>query len=510
VATERKHEVQALWPVATLAGSDVARAYAGAFCTDAAAALASQVESRLEMTGPVTAAALAALYGVGAGAVQTALHALEARGAILRGRFVPTEADEQWCDRRLLARIHRYTLNRLRQEIEPVPAAAYMRFLAEWQHATPAMRLEGAGGMAALVDQLSGFEAPAAAWEAALLPQRLRDYHGALLDEQVRGGYCAWLRLSPKRPPTGRAAGTLRNTPLALVLRRDLRTWLGFAGVPGMPAPGSAAAIILDHIARHGASFFTDIVADTGLVRTQAENALDELAAAGLVTCDSFAGLRALMMPPARRGGHGRHARRAGAGGFELAGRWAQVARNGAPASGAEAAPDEDVLMTLARQLLRRYGVVCRRLLERESALPQWQHLLRVLRRLEGAGEIRGGRFLAGVSGEQYALPEAVAALREARRQTPGQLVTISAADPLNLLGIIVPGVRIPATLSTRIALLDGEGVAVAGEGEVRLLRPLAAADAMKVRTALVGVSPAAPHSHSGSGFKGRNRWRSP
>lgn len=490
VATERRHEALALWPEARLVESAAAAAHPRRASPEPAAALEALVRARLEMSGPLGAAQLAELFGVASSRVAVALGALENAGIVLRGHFDEAGEDEQWCDRRLLARIHRYTLNRLRQAVEPVPAAVFMRFLAEWQGVSQGARLEGAEGVLEAVRRLSGFEAPAGAWESALLPARVGGYQSALLDGLMSSGRCTWLRLSPKRPPPGRAAGargggTLRSTPIALMPRADAAAWLAAAG----PAPGSpgdaASAAVWAHIESRGASFFDDIVADTGLLRTQCENALDELAAAGFVTCDSFAGLRALVMPSARRNAFGRRTRRTTLPGIEEAGRWDRIRRPVADEAGERF--DEDALETLARTLLRRYGVVFRRVLERECSLPPWRHLLWTLRRLEAAGEIRGGRFVAGFSGEQFALPEAVGALRDCRRREPsGRIDVVSAADPLNLVGIVLPGVRVPALAANRVAYLDGEPAAVFAGDELRLLKDADTAVSTKLRTALL------------------------
>lgn len=485
VATERRHEMQAVWPASRWSERAAAAAFRASSAVTGEGALQALVQSRLEMSGPQTTTALAELFAVGVPVMRTALAALEARGIVLRGQYLPGEMGEQWCERRLLARIHRHTLNRLRKEIESVSSAVFMTFLVDWQYASAATRLEGAQGLEAVVAQLCGFEAPAAAWEAEILPQRVRGFHSAMLDDLVRAGRCRWLRLTPKRSATARQTGTLRNTPLALVQRNAMRTWLTAVGPDTGALPTGAAAAVLDCIAELGAAFFDDIVEATGLLWTQAENALDELAAAGLVTCDSFAGLRALTTPSAKRQPPGRRSRRSTAPSIDAAGRWARIQRPPAMASGAEL--DGEVAEGIARILLRRYGVVFRKLLERESGLPPWRYLLWALRRMEAAGEIRGGRFVAGYSGEQFALAEAVTALRECRKQASDTRIdVIAAADPLNLIGVLLPGVRVPALVGQRVALLGGEVAAVMTGREPLLLRTVDTATALRLRTALL------------------------
>ena len=439
----------------------------------------------MEMSGPQTAMAVVRSFGLGESELAQAMAALETGGSVLRGMFVPGVEATQWCDRRLLARIHRYTLNRLRQEIEPVASACYMRFLLAWQYADAQVRLQGVEGLAKLIELLAGFEAPAAAWEAHLLPARMHSYDRTLLDQLVTSGRCVWLRLSPKRS-RGRSAGTLRTTPIAVVPRPQLGPWLDAAETADDEPVSANAAAVRDAIAARGASFFDDIVAHTGRLRTQCEDALDELAAAGLVTCDSFAGLRALTLPSAKRNRFARRPRRTTALGIEAAGRWDWI-RRPPPAAGADDVYSDATLEAIAWTLLRRYGVVFRRVLERETGLPPWRDLLWTFRRLEAAGGIRGGRFVAGFSGEQFAVPEAVTALRKQRNAPDdGRLRIVNATDPLNLVGIIVPGLRLPATTKNSVLYADGEAVAVNCGGEIRVLKAVEPAQAVRIRTALI------------------------
>jgi len=486
-ATERQHEIVGLWPTVHLERRGAALGYPAAPAPDVESALVQLTRSRLEMSGPLPASTLCRLFGLESNRIVQALTQLENNGIALRGRYVADLDEVQWCDRRLLARIHRYTLGRLRQDIEAVTSAVFMRFLCDWQHLTPSSRLAGPGGLYEIVRQLAGFEAPAGAWETHLLAIRMRAYQGELLDDLVRAGRVAWLRLTPKRSNAARQAGTLRSTPLAVMPRVDLQPWLNGTDDQAIATPGGAAGRVLTHIEQRGAAFFDDIVAGTGLLRTQCENALDELAAAGLVTCDSFAGLRALTLPATRRNPPGRRARRTTQAGIDEAGRWDRVRRE--PASEpSEVLRNEDTCDAIARSLLRRYGVVFRAVLERETALPPWRFLLWALRRMEAAGEIRGGRFVAGHSGEQFALPEAVAALRDARRHDgTGRVISVNAADPLNLVGVILPGVRIPAVENNQLAFVDGEAAGFRRGNDFHLVAGLAPTLAVKVRTALLG-----------------------
>jgi len=491
VATERLPMLEAVFPGVTCEPSLVAPERERARAWTREDGLRELVRGRLEVVGPTTAPEVARGLGVTAGDVDIALAALEHEGFALRGHFTPGVSALEWCERRLLARIHRYTLDRLRKEIEPVAAADFMRFLFRWQRLAPDARAQGPEGLAAVLELLDGYEIAAGAWETDVLPARLEDYDPLWLDGLCLSGEIAWGRLSPAGPSSGHKSGPIRTTPIALFRRERGALWRSLA-----PAP-DPASLTLSHSARavfealdgRGASFFGDLVNATGLLRSEVEKGLAEVVAWGLVTADSFAGLRALLVPSDRRrplgaGGFRRRGRTA-AFGVETAGRWSRVAV-GAPAS------QEQVAEMVAWQLLRRYGVVFRRLVARESLLAPWRDVLRAYRRLEARGEIRGGRFVAGFSGEQYALPEAVGSLRAVRRdQTApeaGELVAVGGADPLNLAGIITPGDLIPAVAGNRVLYRNGIPVAVKeGEGgRERFLVDVSADEAQVLRDALV------------------------
>jgi ATP-dependent Lhr-like helicase len=447
-------------------------------------ALIEILRGRLEGLGPVTEAALAAPLGLRPGEISAALIALETEGFAMRGRFSPEADAEEWCERRLLARIHRYTVGRLRAEIQPVAARDFLKFLFSWQRVALEARMEGPDALEVLIRQLEGFEAPAGAWETEILPARLDGYEPSWLDDQCLAGRVAWARLRP-RNGSERSATPVRTTPIALVARRHAAFWASLSSAEDPPRPGSRAQAVADVIRQYGASFFDELVEGTGLLRPQVEEALAELVALGLVTSDSFAGLRALLRRPAA----GRH-RRAAIFGMESAGRWA-LARRAPPQK--EARPE--AVEHLARALLVRYGVVFWRLLEREAPwLPPWRDLLRVYRRLEARGEIRGGRFVAGFSGEQFALPEAVGVLREARRKPPsGAWISLSGADPLNLAGILTPGPKLAALTGNRLVYRDGLPVALLAGGEVQFLEPLDPPTQWEAHKALLrGAVPAA------------------
>ena len=486
VATERFDQAMVVFPgLRVLEGPGLGLSRQDGAKTSAEDALHEFVRGRLGVQGPLVAAELAGRWGLPESTVVVALAALEQEGSVLRGRYSQTAGPAtEWCERRLLARIHRYTLNRLRAEIEPVPAAAFLRFLMSWQGAAPGSRGEGLEALQRVVDQLAGFEAPAGAWDGAVLPLRLQGYVPGDLDQLLVRGRCVWARVSPKAEPAGRPAGPVRATPIAVLPRKALADWLAFAPEP-VGTPSGAAGRVLEVLQAQGASFFEDLLAETRLLRTQLEDALGELVGLGLVTADSFSALRLLLQPTSRRRPG---ARRGGSATLEQAGRWDLVRRRGA-LSDLRAAEAQTPLERVAMTLVQRYGVVFRRILERESLAPPWRDLLPVLRRLEARGELRGGRFVGGFSGEQFAAPSAIDMLRAARQPAPeAPFIGIHAGDPLNLAGIVLPGLRIPAVPGNRLVFHQGEVVAVQLGSEVRFLKPLSNEDQIRARTALVGA----------------------
>ena len=463
---------------------------------DPEAALAEIVRGRLEGLGPVSAAALADALDLARAAVDAALLRLEREGFAMRGTFSAPDAGPEWCERRLLARIHRYTVKRLRAEIEPVSAADCMRFLIHWQHAAHASRMSGPDAVAAMIGVLEGFEAAAAAWETELLPARVSDYDPEWLDELCLKGRATWMRVSRAQPePAGvpTAAWPVRVTPITLLSRRNLGLFAAFVPASELPVMRSQTRAVYDYLAAHGASFFDEILAGGAMLRTQVEEAIGELVSLGLVASDSFIGLRALLLPLDRRKpiAGSRRRRRAALFGIEDAGRWTLTRR----ASVGAAPTGVDVAEQIARVLLKRYGVVFWRLLGREAAwLPPWRDLLRAYRRLEARGEIRGGRFVGGFPGEQFALPEAVTGLREARRAPRmGELIAVCGADPLNLAGILTPGPKVPALTGNRVLYRDGVPIAWSIGGSIAFDPALAASEQPSARDALIRRHALAP-----------------
>ncbi|HEV8577898.1 MAG TPA: DEAD/DEAH box helicase [Thermoanaerobaculia bacterium] len=493
IAAERLPQLRAVQPAAELE-PEIAAPPRFAREWSAAEALVEIVRGRLEGLGPIEAGALATDLGLRRSAVEAALASLETEGFVFRGRFTLGVDGEEWCERRLLARVHRYTLDRLRREIEPVSQVDYLRFLLAWQRVDTDERSEGPESLHALVEQLEGWEAAAAAWEGEILPVRMKEYDPSWLDALCLAGRYVWGRATAPELDGGRKSGPVRATPIALLSRGNLSFWREIAPPPDPAALDLSAGArdVYDLLRNRGACFFGEIAQGAGLLHTQLEMALAELVAWGLVTSDSFTGLRALLVPAHKRPPVDRAGSRRGGAvslfGMENAGRWSllHAGASATPAPSLDTASREAIEM-VAWNLLRRYGVVFRRLLERETLLPPWRDLLYVFRRLEARGEIRGGRFVDGFSGEQYALPDAVGRLRSLRKQPrKGVLISVSAADPLNLVGIATPGDRLPALAGNRLLYRDGEPIAVLEGREPRFLVELDAAATWQARSTLV------------------------
>jgi ATP-dependent Lhr-like helicase len=391
----------------------------------------------------VTAEQFRAPLGIDDTRIDVALLTLEAEGFVLRGQFTGSGGATEWCERRLLARIHSETLQRLRKDIEPVSAADYLRFLVEWQGLGE--RASGEAALVAALERLEGFAAPAAAWEESILPQRVADFEPQMLDRLCAAGRIVWLRLGAR----GEARAPVRHTPIVFVPRSAARTWRAFATRASDEHLSEAARTVRNTLRGEGALFFGDLPVRR-LPREDLRAALAK-PSRGLAHADTFAGLRVLITP---QRAHPRRRR------IEDAGRWVllrDIGDTGKADRGRAFRPDSsdpNAVEHIARALLRRYGVVFHKVLEREIALPPWRELLRVYWRLEARGELRGGRFIEGFAGEQFALPEAVGLLRELRRHPRAVApVRIAASDPLNLTGILLPGERIPGRLGAEVEM---------------------------------------------------------
>jgi len=466
-AAERRRWVEAAFPAAVFHPDRVPDALAGAETPDPDVVAAEAMRGHLEVTGPVTVSELSARTGLATTRVQVGLGRLEAEGFAMRGSFDTALEDEQWCSRRLLARIHAYTQHRLRREIEPVTAQELVRFLLQWQHVAPGSQRQGRAGVLAVVDQLQGFEIPAGAWEEAIFPARVEGYQHRWLEDLCHSGDLVWGRLSPR---TADAEGTVRRgsatpsraTPVTFSLREDL-PWLLRAArgdaVPAEPVHG-AARDVLDALRTRGAMFHSELRTATGRLPVEVEEGLWDLVARGIVTADGFQAVRSLLSARQAWKRRQRHEQRLRTGARRAPtwreggeGRWALL-----PTGGPDDEPDRETLAEqVAGQLLARWGVVFWDLMARENLALPWREVVWALRRLEARGIVRGGRFVTGPSGEQYALPEAVEELRRVRRSARGgQTVRLNGADPLNLVGIILPGARITAVRTNSITYRDG------------------------------------------------------
>jgi ATP-dependent Lhr-like helicase len=401
------------------------------------------VSGWMELSGPATVAELSEKLAFSTDTIASALLRLEGQGQMLQGHFRNAAGEVEWCNRRILARIHRTTLGRLRREIEPVTALNFERFLHRWQHVSQGSQLHGADGTLQIIRQLQGYEIPASSWESEVLPSRVSRYDPAFLDELCLSGEVMWGRLSPHPAfAESRRVRPTRIAPVSLFLREDAWWLMDGAGSDQSTGMSHAAQEVIAALERNGASFFADLVRQTKRLASEVEDGLWELVAGGSVTADGFDNLRALIDPKRRRG--------EGSGGRKrprhAAGRWALVRHSASPVS------PEQRIENFTRQLLMRWGVLLRDLLAREMVAPPWRDLLPVLRRMEARGEIRGGRFISGFTGEQFARPEALDMLRALRREeAPTLPVPIANADPLNLTGIIMPGPRV-----SRLAVAAG------------------------------------------------------
>ena len=454
VAAERARNFSLLYPDAVFESK---LAEVGSSASSFDDALLAAAKGWMTHLGPTTASALAGMLSLRASSVEQALLRMEASGAVLRGNFTGSTGETEWCERRLLARIHRLTLGTLRKQIQPATAAQFLRWLLRWQHIAPNSQLTGERGLREVLGQLQGFEIPANAWEPEILARRVSNYDPAWLDQLCLTGAVGWGRLSP-HPATleDSAEGKRRVIPTSVApvtfFARDDADWM----IPRHPANAEnatatrglseAAAQVFQFLQQRGASFFIDVVKGTGKLKAEVETGLWELVAAGIVTADGFDNLRALINPKRRSGqGSGKAARPR-----HSAGRWSLLYTDAATdrARATEAT---------CWMLLQRYGIVFRDLLARETVAPKWRELLLAFRRLEDRGEIRGGRFVDGFLGEQFALPVAAESLRASRQlPTSGEVAVISAADPLNLVGIIVPGDRMPAISGRHVSYRDG------------------------------------------------------
>ncbi|ESS73125.1 putative ATP-dependent helicase Lhr [Methyloglobulus morosus KoM1] len=477
VSAERLHECLILFPDISLS-PDIA-----AVTVDRALSLEDSlrglVHSRMEYLGPITVVELAQPLGMAISKIEQTLLALEQQGIVLQGQFTPGTQATEWCERGLLARIHRYTQKQLRSEIEPVAPADFMRFLFKWHGLHDPV--SGESGLSKVLQQLEGCHIAAASWEPEILAKRVKPYFASELDQLCTAGRFVWLRLKSTGENSPKSAR--KSTPIALIARTNIDFWRQMIPLPvaeTMHLTGNAQKVF-GVLKEWGASFFQEIVRETGLLKTQLEEALGELAAAGLITSDSFHGLRTLVMPQTIL--HRRSKRYPSHDPMASAGRWSLLRP-----PRLKPTDSYEHVEHIARNLLLRYGVVFRKVLEREESIPSWRELIYIYRRLEARGELRGGRFVEGFSGEQFALPEAVNALNAIRKQEKtAELTVLSTADPLNLSGLITPGERIASLSGNRLVYRDGVPVAHGSHRKINFLQTFDAENQRLLQAALLG-----------------------
>jgi ATP-dependent Lhr-like helicase len=496
VATERLAEFRALHPASEVQ-PDPSAVFSQNGTPDPQQALVELLRSRLSGLGPVEISTLAQDFPLEKGEIELALTALQTEGYAIRMN-PPSKGSkarktnsykENWCERRLLARIHRYSREHRRKTARPVPPAAFMRFLLDWHGLG-----EPAGELEQVLALLEGWAAPVAAWEVGLLGSRCADYSPQRLDEQFLSGFVTWFR-----PP-----GSARNkqqlvaaTPIAIVPRKHSGAWQGDSTEAAQAAEGISARL-LQILEQRGAMFSDDLEQDSGLLRPQFEQAIAALVAQGLVTADAFSPLRWLIRPDAVKRKQEKALKRRKLDPNRapgLLGRWSAI-RNDLRSGRPDDMSGQALLAIQCEALLRRYGVVFRAVLERESLVQPWRHLLRYLRRMEDRGEVYGGRFVDGFSGEQFALPEAIGLLRRhAQQPDHRQLKVINATDPLNLGGFITAGVKTAALTGNRILLENGVPSARLVSGEIEMLKggSVSASEAERYLRIVVGTRPAPP-----------------
>ncbi len=473
--------------------------------TDAWIAL---VRGRIEHCGPATAARIGGFLGLDEHFACSALEALEGQGTVMRGNFTqpardvnvalpeaekPSGETVEWCDRRLLARIHRLTLHGLRQQIRPVEPRAFLDFLTRHHRLVPDSQWGGAVGVREAISQLQGFELPAGAWEARVLAARVSEYDAAWLDHLFLSGEVLWGRVTAPRRDDQRPsmAALTRVVPISFWLREQLSTLIAPDRTPWSGRLRAGAQSVLDALTSRGALFPAELKSMTQLLPDHLDEAVRELAALGLITSDAFAAVRRIAdgkrSSRSRRRGNSAHAVSAPVG------RWSLF-----PGSLPDVSRDE-YLDAWCHQLLRcRYGVVFRDLLARETAAPRWPDLVATFRRLELRGAARGGRFVSGVAGEQYALPEAIDLLRQSRERIAAASdepwIAISAADPVNLFGVLTDDPRVVATHRNALIIQAGRLIASRQAGQAEFHETVDQTTAWEMRRAMtLGRRPELP-----------------
>jgi len=463
-------------------------------------ALKEVIRGRLEALSIVTSQRLSEEIQIPINKIELALIALEVEGFVFRGRFTPNTEEEEWCERRLLHRIHKYTIESLRKSIEPASIEDFMRFLFDYHGLNE--KKESAQALEYMLEKLEGYEAPAAAWETDIIPARIQNYDPIWLDVLCLSGKLIWGRFNQPKNNHKKSSGTIKSSPICLIERKNTDMWRVMSThYPSDPELSSAAEKIYQVLKDKGASFFADISSEAKLLNNQVENGISELVAHGLVNSDSFIGLRALLTPNYNKPSESNRRKRQTTFSIEHAGRWAVIP----PFTGTDQDKlNFEYLEKLIFIYAKRYGVVFRKILEKESFAPPWRVLIRVLRRLELQGKLRGGRFISGVSGEQFATPEVVKELRKIKNKPKtDQLVVLSATDPVNLLGLILPTDKVSILTNNRILFLDGIPIAVLESKQVKFLKEFDKETQWKLQNVLIQRSfPPKLRAYLGKNYK--------
>lgn len=439
-------------------------------------ALKTIIRLRMSSMAPRESGDLAKELGLMITTIDSALFALEAEGILVRGNFSP-EKGNQWCDRQMLSRIHRVRIRQSRFTVSPVPHPDFMRFLFHWQGITRNPPLQEASGLAFILEQLEGFEAPARSWEREILPARLLHYDPAWMDQLCLSGRFAWLRIYGRKTRTP----SIATIGISLVKRRNLSLWEGLGTSEHiMEELSSTAHALLMCLRNNGALFFDDLLKASGLIASQAEKGILELIARGLLHADGFSGLRTLLLPELQRQRFQKRSMSA----MEESGRWNLLKRP--PDPNLEAEIREATLNLALETWLKRYGIIFKSLIAREESSLPWSELMSLLRRKEARGEIRSGRFISGVEGQQFAHPEAAEELsRMSAQKKDGAMVLLSARDPLCLPGIFTPSFSLPQISGNRVAYRDGIPIALRRAGKIEFLTDVGS-DSLRIRESLI------------------------
>lgn len=486
VSAERLNMVQTIFPKGKLVKEKLSPPEVDTKTWNEHDALVEVLRGRLESSSLTTVEEQANLLGIDASRVTMVMLQLEAQGFVFQGKYSsPDVPQNEWCERRLLHRIHKYTLQQLRKEIEPVTSQDFMRFLFEWHKISTDIPSQGPVALQGLLDTFEGYEAPAASWESEIIPGRIKDYDPSWMDILSLSGRVQWGRIRPYLQTGKKATSSpIKTTPIVLFKRGHFGLFKKLMPTQDAHELNPQHQKVLTCIEDNKACFFDEIVQSTGLLKTQVEEALDHLTAAGFLTSDSFTGLRALLTPVNNRPSESQRNRRNKKAiyGMEHAGRWTAFTH-----PDPEDKTNEDDLFYIAKLLLNRYGVVTRKVIENEKISPPWRNLVRVFRRLEARGEIRGGRFIASLTGEQYALPEALAMLRAVKKkEKTHQIYTISAVDPLNFTGVITPGRRISNLTNNKIMYRDGIPIAVKESGKIQFLQKFSEEEEWQLKNKII------------------------